>query len=402
MALFYYTAIDAENKERKGSIDAINKDVAITALQRRGLTLSSITPAKSDSIFDMRITIFERVKNKDIVILSRQITTLFEAQVSALRAFRLLAAESTSPLLQDKLGEIANDIQSGSTIGDALEKHPKVFSSFYVAMVRAGEETGRLDEAFSFLADYLDRTYEVTSKARNAMIYPAFVILTFISVMVLMLTTVIPRLSDILLESGQEVPIYTKVVIGLANFLTNYIWLFGIAVALGIVLIYRFLQTETGKQRMAQARLQIPYVGDLYRKLYMSRIADSLSTTLSSGIQLVRGIEISAAVVGDPAYDKILQRVAQEIQTGRPASEVLAEYDEFPGIVIAMVKVGEETGDLSNILKTMAKFYQREVSNAVDTLVSLIEPIMIVLMGVGVGLLLASVLVPIYNISAGL
>lgn len=402
MALFYYTAVDAEGKERKGSIDAINQDVAVTALQRRGLILSSITPAQSNSLLQKRISFFERVKNKDIVILSRQITTLFEAQVSALRAFRLLAAESQSPALQDRLSEIANDIQGGSTIADALAKHPKVFSPFYVAMVRAGEETGRLDEAFAFLADYLDRTYEVTTKARNALIYPAFVIMTFVAVMVLMLTTVIPRLSDILLETGQDIPVYTRVVIGLGQFFSQYLWLLGIGLIIGIVLIYRYLQTESGKRRMARARLDVPYVGDLYRKLYMSRIADSLSTTLSSGIQLVRGIEISSSVVGDPAYGEILDRVAQEIQSGRPASEVFAEHKEFPGIVVAMIKVGEETGDLSNILKTMAKFYRREVSNSVDTLVSLIEPLMIVLLGLGVGLLLASVLVPIYNISSGL
>jgi type IV pilus assembly protein PilC len=313
-----------------------------------------------------------------------------------------LAAESTSPALQDHLNEIANDIQSGSTIGDALHKHPKVFSPFYVAMVRAGEETGRLDEAFAFLADYLDRTYEVTTKARNALIYPAFVVITFIAVIVLMLTTVIPRLSEILLETGQDIPIYTKIVIAMAQFLSSYIWLLGVGLVIGGVLMYRYLQTESGKQRMARARLDVPYVGDLYKKLYMSRIADSLSTTLSSGIQLVRGIEISSAVVGDPAYAEILKKVADEIQGGRPASEVFAEYKEFPGIVVAMVKVGEETGDLSNILKTMAKFYRREVSNSVDTLVSLIEPLMIVVLGLGVGLLLASVLVPIYNISSGL
>ena len=402
MALFYYTAVDTEGKERKGSIDAINKDVAITALQRRGLVLSAIDPAESSSLFQQRLSFFERVKNKDVVILSRQITTLFEAQVSALRAFRLLAAESQSPILQERLGKVADDLQSGSTIADALAKHPKIFSPFYVSMVRSGEETGKLDESFSFLADYLDRTYEVTSKARNALIYPAFVVATFVSVMVLMLVTVIPRLSDILLESGQDIPVYTKVVIAMGNFFSNYILLLGLGLVLGAVLIFRFSQTETGKHAMARARLNLPYVGDLYRKLFMSRIADSLSTTLSSGIQLVRGIEISADVVGDPAYNTILKRVAEEIQNGRPASEVFAEHKEFPGIVVAMIKVGEETGDLSNILKTMAKFYQREVSNSVDTLVSLIEPIMIVMMGLGVGMLLASVLVPIYNISAGI
>lgn len=402
MALFYYTAIDPEGKERKGSIDAVNQEVAVTALQRRGLILSAINPAESNSLFSQRLSFFERVKNKDIVILSRQITTLFEAQVSALRAFRLLAAESQNPILQDKLTEVGNDLQSGSTIADALAKHERIFSPFYVAMVRAGEETGRLDEAFAFLADYLDRTYEVTAKARNALIYPAFVITTFLAVMVLMLTTVIPRLSDILLETGQDIPVYTRVVIGLGQFFSNYIWLLGIGLVVGGVLVYRYLQTESGKQRIARARLDVPYIGDLYRKLFMSRMADSLSTTLSSGIQFVRGLEISASVVGDPAYSELLLKVAQEVQSGRPASEVFAEYKEFPGIMVAMIKVGEETGDLSNILNTMAKFYRREVSNSVDTLVSLIEPLMIVVLALGVGLLLASVLVPIYNISSGL
>ena len=402
MALFNYTAVDAEGKERSGTIDAITKDVAVAALQRRGLILSNIESSESGSVLQKRLTFFERVKNKDVVILSRQITTLFEAQVSALRAFRLLAAETQSPLLQDKLGEIANDLQGGATIADSLNKHPKVFSPFYVAMVRAGEETGKLDEAFAFLADYLDRTYEVTTKARNALIYPAFVILTFIGVMVLMLTTVIPRLSDILLETGQDIPIYTKVVISMGQFFSNYIWLLGIILVIAVVLMYRYLQTESGKNRIARARLQLPFVGDLYSKLFMSRIADSLSTTLSSGIQFVRGVEISASVVGDPAYGEVLKKIAQDIQTGLPASEAFAQYPEFPHIMVAMIKVGEETGDLSNILKTMAKFYRREVSNAVDTLVSLIEPLMIVMLGLGVGLLLAAVLVPIYNISAGL
>ncbi|PCI30695.1 pilus assembly protein PilC [Candidatus Kaiserbacteria bacterium] len=303
--------------------------------------------------------------------------------------------------MQDKLGQVANDLQSGSTIADALGKHPKVFSPFYVSMVRAGEETGRLDESFAFLADYLDRTYEVASKAKNALIYPAFVIATFVAVMVLMLTTVIPKLSEILLESGQDIPIYTKIVIGMSLFLSKYIWFILIAIVIGIVFFYRYLKTESGSYKLARARLDIPFIGDLYLKLYMSRIADSLSTTLSSGIQLVRGFEISASVVGDPAYERILKEVAKEIQSGRPASEILSEYKEFPNIMVAMIRVGEETGDLGKILNTMAKFYRREVSNAVDTLVSLIEPMMIVMLGLGVGFLLASVLVPIYNLSAG-
>lgn len=402
MSLFNYTAVDKDGRERKGSIDAVSEDVAISALQRRELIISSIESSEGGSFFEKNITFFSGVKSKDIVMLSQQITTLFEAQVSALRIFRLLASESTNQTLQRVLTEVANDLQSGSSIAAALGKHPGTFSPFYVSMVRSGEETGKLDETFAFLAEYIDRTYEVATKARNALIYPAFVITTFIAVMILMLTTVIPRLSSILQESGGDIPMYTKFVIGLSNFLSSYIWLLGIGFVFGGIFLFRYAKTGAGHQYLARARLNVPYVGDLYRKLYMSRIADSLSTTLHSGIALVRGIEIAGSVVGDPVYDEILKEVAQDIQTGRSAAEAFGKHPEFPGIMIAMIRVGEETGDLGSILSTIAKFYRREVSNAVDTLVSLIEPLMIVLLGLGVGLLLASVLVPIYNISSGL
>src|SRR3989344_504948 len=179
MAVFTYRAVDPDGAERQGTIDAVNIDVAITALQRRGLVLSSIDPEQKRVSPLMRISFFDRVTNADIVMVSRQITTLFEAQVSALRAFRLLAAEARTPKLAEKLTEVGNEIQSGSTISSALAKHPSVFSAFYVNMVRAGEESGKLDETFAFLADYLDRNYEISQKARNALIYPAFIVFTF-------------------------------------------------------------------------------------------------------------------------------------------------------------------------------------------------------------------------------
>lgn len=402
MAGFKYKALDQEGNERQGTIDAVNMDVAISALQRRDLIVSSIEPAgDGGSILTQRIKFFERVKNRDVVMLSRQINTLFEAQVSALRTFRLLAAEARTPLLQEKLTEIANDIQSGSSISAALSRHPAVFSGFYVNMVRAGEEAGKLDETFAFLADYLDRNYEISQKAKNALVYPAFVMATFIVVMILMMTLVIPRLSSILTETGQDVPIYTTIVIGISNFMTDYILLLGFLVLVFGVVLYRYAQTEGGQQTLSRARMQMPYVGQIYQNLYLSRIADNLSTMLSSGIQMVRGIEVTASVVGDASYQRVLEQVASEVKGGTPVSEALRKHDEMPGIVIAMIRVGEETGNLGSILGTLAKFYRREVSNTIDTLVSLIEPFMIVALAVGVGFLLAAVLIPIYNISAG-
>jgi len=401
MALFTYRAVDAEGAERQGTIDAVNIDVAISALQRRGLVLSGIEPEGGKTTSWGRLSFFDRVTNADIVMISRQITTLFEAQVSALRAFRLLASEARTPVLAEKLSTVAGDIQSGSTISAALSRHPDTFSPFYVNMVRAGEEAGKLDETFAFLADYLDRNYEITQKAKNALIYPAFIIFTFMVVMGLMMTLVIPNLASMLSEVGQDVPIYTKVVIGISNFLVRYILLLGILLVIAGVFLYRFSRTSAGREMVSRARMQIPAVGGIYQKLFLSRFADNLSTMLRSGIQILRALEVTSSVVGDAVYEKVLSSAALDVKGGLPLSEALRKHPEVPGIVIAMLKIGEETGNTGHILDTMARFYRREVNNAVDTLVGLIEPIMIVVLAVGVAMLLASVLIPIYNLASG-
>ncbi len=403
MALFNYKGVEESGTEKTGSIEAISIDLAITALQRRGLIISSIEPAdENQSLLGDRIAIFDRIQTKDIVMISRQMTTLFEAQVSALRAFRLLAAEARTPKLAEKLTLIANDIQGGSSISAALGRQDDMFSPFFVNMVRAGEEAGKLDETFAFLADYLDRNYEITQKTKNALVYPAFIIFTFLTVMVLMLTLVIPRLAVMLTETGQEVPVYTQIVIGMSNFVSDYILLLLVLLVMAGVFLFRYAQSDQGRLFFSHARLQVPVLGGVYQKLFLSRIADNLSTMLTSGIQMLRGLEITATVVGDPTYEQIMNEVANDVKAGLPVSEAFRKHGDIPGIVIAMVKIGEETGNMSQILSTMAKFYRREVNNAIDTLVSLIEPIMIVMLALGVAVLLASVLVPIYNIASGL
>lgn len=401
--LFRYKAINQSGAETEGSIEAINIDIAISSLQRRGLVISTIKPDEdAGGIFGREITLFERIKVKDVVILSRQIATLFTAQVSALRIFKLLAAESDSRPLRKKLVQISEDIQGGATISIALSKHPSVFSAFYVNMVKAGEESGKLDETFEFLADYLDRNYEVTSKVKNALIYPTFVIVTFIAVMSLMLTVVIPKIGSILESSGQDVPIYTKIVLGLSGFLVDYGPFLLVLIVVGGFFGIRFIRTPAGKDASSRIRLTIPYLGDLYKKLYLSRIADNLNTMLSSGIPMLKALELTGNVVDNKVYEEIMRETLEMVKSGGALSEAMSRYPEIPGILVQMIRVGEETGELGGILKTLAKFYQREVVNAVDSLVNLIEPVMIVALGLGVGFLLAAVLIPIYNISSGL
>lgn len=398
--LFNYKAVDTTGSEKNGSIDAINVDIAISSLQRRGLVITDIKGVGDSHGLGSNISLFDRITNKDVVILSRQLATLFEAQVSALRIFRLLAGETEKRALGIKLTTVADDLQAGSSISAALAKHPKVFSTFYVSMIKAGEESGKLDQTFGYLADYLDRTYELVTKARGALIYPAFVIFTFLVVMILMFTVVIPKISAVLVESGQDIPVYTKIVLGISNALVDY----GIFVAIGVVGLayvgYRYIKTPSGGMAFDRIKLSIPYLSTLFRKLYLARLADNMNTMLVSGIPMIRALELTSDVINNRIYNALLAQAVESVKGGKPVSEALSGNREIPGIMVQMIKVGEETGELGNVLKTVAAFYSREVRTAVDAMVDLIEPLMIVLLGLGVAFLLASVLVPIYNISA--
>jgi type IV pilus assembly protein PilC len=398
---FRYTAVTDKGEKREGLIEAVNRDLAMAGLQHRGLIVTTIK-SEEESKKWFQITLFEKVPMKDIVILSRQMSTLFEAQVSALKAFSLLADNTENKLLERKLRQIVSDLQAGSSIANALSKHGDVFSDFYVNMVKAGEESGKLTQVFSFLADYLDRQYALNSKTKHALVYPAFVIGIFIVVMVLMFTVVVPKLSAIILESGQEIPFYTKIVLWISNFLVHYGIFFLIILAVFVGYVVHLARSRKGKALLDDVKLNVPILGNLYKKLYLARLADNMDTMLSSGIPIVRSIEITANVVGNNRYKAILLEAVEAVKAGKSFSQSLEAHNEIPKLMPQIIRVGEETGSMGQILKMLAKFYNREVDEAVDTLVGLIEPFMIISLGLGVGLLLVSVLVPIYNIAGGI
>jgi len=396
--LFNYKALENSGKRIGGSIEAVSQDVAIGSLQKRGLIIADIEPAEKVSWLS-GIKFGSGVSQKDIVVLSRQISALFEAQISPLKVFSLLSEEMENETLRKSLIQVTADLQAGSTISKALEKHSAIFSNFYVNMVRSGEETGKLNEIFKYLADYINRNYEVMSKARNALIYPSFVITVFIAVMVLMFTFVIPKISVIILESGQVVPIYTRIVFATSDVLVNYGFLVIVALVVAVFFAIRFVRTEEGRAQFAKFKLEIPYVGNIYRKLYLAIIADNMNTMVVSGIPMVKAIEVTASVVDNEIYRQILLESLDAVKGGSSFSQSLSQYTEIPSTLVQMIRVGEESGQLGSILGTMAHFYQREVMDAVDTLVSLIEPMMIVFLGISVGIIMASVLIPIYEIA---
>lgn len=398
--LFKYKALDQAGKKKEGTIDALNKTVAIAALQRRGLIVVSLKGDEDKSIF--RGTFLDRVPLRDVVIMSRQLATLFSSQVSALKAFTLLSENSDNKMLAGQLRQIGDDLQAGSSISDALNKYPDTFSEFYVNMVKAGEESGKLNETFEYLAQYLDRQYNLTSKTRNALIYPAFVVVVFITVMLLMFTMVIPNLAQLLIDSGQEIPVYTGIIIGISSFLVNYGIFILIFVVMAIIYFWWYRRNDNGKEYIDNLKISMPLIGTLYKKMFLSRIADNLNTMLSSGISIVRSIEITGDVVGNYVYKRILRETEEAVKSGSSLSDAMSKYPQVPAIMVQMIKVGEETGSLGSILKTLSEFYRKEVDDAVDTMIGLIEPAMIVMLGLGVGILLTSVLVPIYNIASSI
>lgn len=399
--LFNYKVITKDGSEKKGQIEAVSSEVAVATLQRRDYVVVSVNQQQQKGILK-RIPFFNTVKMKDIVLMTKQASTLFEAQVSAVKTFELLGQNSESPIIQDALSEVAEDIRGGTSISGAMARQPKIFSDFYVNMIRAGEESGNLSKTFTFLSEYLERNYALTSKTKNALVYPAFIVVVFIAIMILMLIKVIPQLAEIIEDAGQEIPLYTKIVIGISDFFVHYGVFLLVLVVIAAFFVWRSLGTRSGRERIDNLKINLPGFGKLYRKIYLARISDNINTMLTSGIPVIRTLEVAGDVVGNVVFQKIMQDTVEEVKGGNSISNAFEKHEEIPQIMVQMVKVGEESGSIGKILETLAKFYNKEVSDTVDTLIGLIEPAMIILLGIGVGGLLMSVMIPIYNIAGSI
>ncbi|MBI3420797.1 MAG: type II secretion system F family protein [Candidatus Sungbacteria bacterium] len=396
MATFEYKARTQAGEVRTGIIETTSQEAALDALHRNNLTVTSIRERRKSSLLELRFG--SGVRQKDVVVLSRQLSTLFEAQIPLIHALKTIASDASKPALRQALSQILDDVTGGLSLSQSMAKHPNIFSSFYVNLIRAGEESGKLQEVFTYLADYLERSYYLTTKARNAMIYPAFVLFTFIAVMVLMLTVVIPKLTIIFQESGVPIPIYTQVIIAISSFLRAYGFFLLIAIILGAVAVWRWASTPQGRVFFHKLQISVPIVGNLYRKLYMTRLSDNLRTLIVGGVPIIRALTITGDVVGNVVYKTVLEQAIESVKAGNTISAAFERSPDVPILVTQMVRIGETSGRLDFILGSIARFYQREVDSLVENLVALIEPIMIVGLGIGVGILVASILVPIYNL----
>ena len=408
--IFNYTCINQDNSKVEGVINANTKDEAVIELQKKGLTVVSIIDPNEEG--GIKLDDFKKIQNlqffkpkikqKDIVIFSRQIATLFEAGVSALKGFRLLSAENENITLRENLNDVADGIASGDSLSKSLAKKPEIFSPFFISLVRAGEESGKLNETFLYLADYLDREYDLSQKTKKALTYPSFVVSVFFIIMFIMMTFVIPKMMAMFTEEGIELPLVTRIIVNISNFFVDYsIYMVPAAIA-GFYMFKKWTKTPSGRYAVDSYKLRLPVFKNLFQKIFLTRLSDNMNTMLTSGVPILHAIEITSDTVDNAVHKELLLRVAEKVKNGTVLSKALYEEEYVPNILVQMVRIGEETGELGYILKNLANFYKREVDTAIDSVIGLIEPAMIVGLGLGVGVLVAAILLPMYNLSASI
>jgi type II secretory pathway component PulF len=398
---FNYQARTSDGVVQTGTIEAPNVEIAIETLHRHNLIIFEMSEEKKGffSILEKGLYFFNKIKTQDLVLFSRQLSVLFDAQVPLVPALRTLA-DQASPALRDVIMELASDVDAGAAFSIALEKFPKVFSFFYISVIRAGEASGRLQEVLSYLADHQERSYDLNRKVKGALMYPIFIVVALFIVGTIMMIFVIPQLTSVFEESGQELPILTRIIISISNFMQSYWWLVFLIFCGLIGGGWYMLNTASGRKYWDEIELNLPIFGPIFKKIYLARFSENLGTLIKGGIPIIQSLSITADVVGNLVYKNIILMAREEVRRGNMIHSVfLTEKKYIPPMVAQMIRIGEQTGKIDVLLSKVASFYQKDVDNIMDNLTTLIQPILVLVLGGAAGVLVAAILLPIYNMS---
>ncbi|MEK7073443.1 MAG: type II secretion system F family protein [Patescibacteria group bacterium] len=398
MPLYDYVARNRSGDEVRGVVNADTPDFATSTLTDRGLLDVQITDHVRVATVESLLQKLKRVSRRDIVIFARQLSVLVSASVPLVKSLRALIKQTTNSQLQKVLESVADEVEAGAKLSDAMAQH-HAFSEFMVNMIRSGETSGRLSEVLEYLADQEEKDYDLTAKIRGAMMYPAFIITGLSIVGFVMVTWVLPKLTDVLAETGAQLPISTRILIGVSSFFQHWWWLVIIAVVGLIIGIQFALRQPLGRVVLDAIKIRLPVFGGLFKRIALVRFARSMETLLAGGVDEVTALGIASNVVGNATYRDILLRTQKEVEDGNSIVTVMSGNKAVPVMLVQMLAVGEDTGKLKEVLRRLAAFYNREIDNMVGNLVTLIEPLIMVLMGVAVGTMVAAVILPMYNIA---
>ena len=394
MPMFEYTARSQTGQIQKGQLDVSNKDDVSAYLRKNRLILVSVREAPKQIKFSMG---GPRVKTRDIVIFTRQFATMINAGLPLVQSLNILASQTENKTLADVTKTVVYDVESGNTLADAFSKHPKAFSSLYVNMVAAGEAGGILDTILLRLATFLEKNDALVRKVKGAMIYPGVIISVAAIAICILLVFVIPTFQTMFSSAGLELPLPTRVVIGMSDFLIGYWWAILAAVGGAVFALKSYYATAAGRLQIDALMLKAPVLGDVIRKSAVSRFTRTLGTLVSSGVSILEGLEITAKTAGNQVVHNAVMESRQSIAGGETIAAPLERSKVFPPMVISMIAVGEQTGGLDEMLSKIADFYDEEVDVAVSALLSLMEPAMIVGLGVIVGGMVIAMYLPIFD-----
>jgi type IV pilus assembly protein PilC len=400
---FRFKAKTQDGQIKRGKIDAIDKNAATELLQKNDLVPLDLNEIKEGaSLLGTIERMTSSVSQKDLLLFYRQLSTLVDAKIPIAPALRTIHNQTENPQLRVVVTEVAADVEDGMAISESFAKHENIFTTLAVSMIRAGEVSGNLQGAIDFVAESAEQNYQLKNKVRGALMYPIFVISVAMVIGFLTMTWILPKLTQVIRDLDVEIPWYTQLMITIGDFMQAYWWAVLILIAGIIAAMVYYIRSEEGSREWDRIKLRIPVIGQLFQYVYITRFAENLSVLLKGGIPIVRALIIVADVVDNIVYKNIILKAAQDVKVGGEINAEFFKHEEFPPMVSSMIKIGEDTGRLSEILEDVARFYNSEVDQITRNLSSIIEPILIVILGIGVGVLVFSVLLPIYNIAGQL
>lgn len=402
MPAFKYRARMSDGRMQAGMIEADDERVAQEALEERNMQVLLIEPYQGVERAQRDILFFlNRVSPKDLVVVSRTLSVMVSASVPITEAVRNIARQTENPKLKSILSDIANEVEGGGRLSDALEKYPAVFSGFFVNMIRSGETSGQLSEVLEYLADQQEKDYDLASKIKGAMIYPAFIVTAMFIVGFVMMSFVVPKLVAVLQEANVELPITTRALIAVSSFFERFWWLVLIVLAAIGVALRMWVRTPGGRFVWDMLKLRVPIFGKLFQQVYVVRFSRSLATLVKGGVDMVGALEIVAGVMGNEVWKQLVYQTIREVNDGNALTTAFERNPYVPTMMVQMLAVGESTGRTQDILLRLSAFFSREIDNVVRNLVALIEPLILIILGLGVGVMVSAILLPLYNLSSG-
>lgn len=399
MPTFSYVARAKNGAKQQGTLNAPNRQAALNILQQRGLQPDRLVEERAKGGAGR---LNKRVRTADLLVFTRQLSTVVSSGLPLLQGLDILADQTDDPNFSAIIDAVARDVEAGETFSDALRKFPRAFPDLYVSMIRAGEAGGNLDGVLLQLADYLEATEDLKRRIRSAMTYPVVAFSMILLIAAGLIVFVVPQFAEIFASFGRELPAPTRILIRISDALrTWYAWGIAIVAIVGTIAALRiYRQTETGRYNLDAFKLRLPIFGDLMRKVAISRFTRTLSTLTRSGVAILHALEIVERTAGNEVYARAIRQAADSVRNGETLAEPLARSEVFPAMVTRMIAVGEKTGALEAMLMKISDFYDSEVRAKVDTLTSLIEPILIALMGVIVGGIVIALFMPILQLSS--